>query len=152
MNKSLEIFHTSLVLFLCAAVSGCAVSTDPILMYDQSVYSEDEVAVLLPAWDQGIAMVLEIDGETAGGSCLTGCMFTAPAHVAPGLHRFKTSNMQGPGYTSLTSTATFDFEAEVEAGKYYRLQVRMQPRERGERQQFLVWWEEVAPPLEAPSQ
>ena len=92
-------------------------------------------------------MVLEIDGETAGGSCLTGCAFAQAVHISPGLHRFQTHNMQGPGFTSLTSTVTFDFEAEVEAGKFYELRIRPRQKEDGKRQEFDVWWEEVeAPP------
>lgn len=136
------VFSLSIVL-ICA---GCVMATEPLLMYDQTQYSEDEVAVLLPATDQGIYMVLEIDGETAGGSCFTGCFFSQPVHISPGVHRFETWNMQGPGFTSLTSTVTFDFETELEGGKFYRLRIKILPKERGEDQKYLVWWDEVDAP------
>lgn len=145
MTKSTMNWRAISSLLVFFVLSGCAISSEPIVMYDQSEYAKDQIAILLPATSQGIWMVLEIDGRKAGGSCLTGCEFKQPVHISPGRHRFETYNMQGPGFTSLTSTVTFDFEAEVEAGKFYELRIRILPKERGERQKFNVWWEEVEP-------
>ncbi len=130
-------------LLAIAVIAGCTASSGPILMYDPSKYTKDQVAVLLPATDRGIHMVLEINGTKAGGSCFTNCMFMQPVHIPPGLHRFKTSNMRGPEGTSLLYALTFDFEAEVEAGKVYEFRIKPVDTERGEFPEYRVWWEEV---------
>jgi len=133
------------VVLLATLLAGCALPTEPVLLYDPAEVSEDEVVVLLSPYPRGILMVLRVDGEIAGGACMTNCVFVTPAHVAPGAHRFQTSNMQVPGLATVTSAIAFDFEAELEAGKTYELRVRALPKEKGERSRYDVWWQEVRP-------
>ena len=123
--------------------TGCAVSSSPIVLYDQTKFSKDQVVTLLPASNQGIYMVLIVDGKTAGGSCFTNCMFMEPVQISPGRHEFRTGNMQVPGYTGINSTVTFNFEAELEAGKTYELQVKPIKKNKGQQQEFEIAWQQV---------
>jgi hypothetical protein len=143
---------------------GCAAPREPIRLYEGTLSSSSSVVTLLPP--KAAYMVLRVSGKVAGGSCFTNCMFISPVHVAPGTHKFSSTNMhmsalddkkvmlsplpltldsafkiRQTGNTLLVNGFSFEFEQDLKEGKAYVLQVGH--KEDGTKSgQYYVWWQE----------
>jgi hypothetical protein len=138
-----------------------AASPKILRLYEGPALPRERVVTLLYPTD--IAMRLDVDGKTAGGSCFMNCMFRRPVQILPGKHRFFSGNMHMTPFkkehvsdavppdaadlkvlsTSLLDMSLeFDFEATLEAGKTYAIALGYaDPSDRNKKMR--VWWREM---------
>lgn len=162
-------FRLVLILLVVLTQMGCAGAQGTIKLYEGGDLDRDHIVTLLPPVN--ISMVLYVSGRTAGGSCLTSCGFVSPVQVAPGRHRFRSSNMHiarsdivknrepvplesqevfavnEVDSSLLGSGFEFDFEQSLEKGRTYALSFGYEVKEGGGTDYF-IWWKDVSPSIE----
>jgi hypothetical protein len=154
-------FSLSIMLVAVSLASACANPRTLLRLYDGPILPREQIVTLLYPTD--MITVLNIDERMAGRSCLSGCDFRQPVQITPGRHRFvsrtlvmdalpkdHTSNpipagaavLKPEGGSLLSWIFSFDFEAELQAGKTYALRYGYTDPQRRP-QTMHIWWNEM---------